>query len=249
MGRERARASRSGCSSKLARTENPVQASPAGFSGLLHPRGCAEPGGVRSRRLRADVESMSMVSNSDDLALPGSAHGYLGVRFVFEARQRAGPACSARTKSAPPRHQGEDHRDRVLSDARRSSGPATVRERETRNPNRPHDASRSPSVEWDEARIGMGRKGGDKFGRGTGGLPSPLGEEGGSAKQRRMRAEPQPKTRKGRLRDPSFIHRLRRHPLPQGEKGRNARYSAGCGCAPCASSCAPWREPWTLRAR
>jgi hypothetical protein len=53
-----------------------------GVFGPVASEGCAEPGGVRSRRLRADVESMSMVSNSDDLAPSGSAHGYLGVRLA-----------------------------------------------------------------------------------------------------------------------------------------------------------------------
>ncbi len=181
--------------------------------------------------------------------------GIWGSASLDDARQGRGPACSARAKSAPPRDQREDHRDRVLSDARRSSGPATVRERETRNPIRPHDASRSPSVEWDEARIGMGRKGGDKFGRGTGGLPSPLGEEGGSAKQRRMRAEPQPKTRKGRLRDPlsigfadPFSHKGRREPFvcsrptPPAADARHAPLHArhGASHGPCApDSCRP----------
>ncbi len=134
-----------------------------GVFGLQHPRdarslaafavdGCV-PMSSRCRWCRTATTSRRSAPRT----------GIWGSASLDDARQGRGPACSARAKSAPPRYQREDHRDRVLSDARRSSGPATARERETRNPIRPHDASRSPSVGWDEARIGMGRKGGDKF--------------------------------------------------------------------------------------
>jgi len=39
------------------------------------------------------------------LAPFGSAHGYLGVPLRSGFRRRSGPACWARTKSAPPRYR------------------------------------------------------------------------------------------------------------------------------------------------
>ena len=50
-------------------TERPVQAWPAGFSGLGVSGGCAEPRGVRSRRLCADAESMSKCRPATTLSL------------------------------------------------------------------------------------------------------------------------------------------------------------------------------------
>jgi hypothetical protein len=86
-----------------------------------------------------------MMSNSDDLALPGSAHGYLGVRSASTPGEGGGlPVRPVRSRHLRARRTRNDP--------------------EARNPqSRPaHDASRSPPVGWDARRIGMGRRGGDK---------------------------------------------------------------------------------------
>ena len=128
-----------------ARTETPGQACLRGF-------GLGDPGDARSRAAFAvdgcvPMSSRCRMSNSDDLAPFGSAHGYLGVRFAASpAKGRAclfGP-CEVGTSAPGPARNG--------------------RGRETRYPPGPRCLAKPPG-RMDARRIGGRRGGGDKFGK------------------------------------------------------------------------------------
>lgn len=92
------------------------------------------------------MSSRCRMSNSDDLAPSGSAHGYLGIRLAWTPGEGGGLPVSARAKSASP-HLTDPQRPGMRNP---QSHPA-------------HDASRSSPVGWNAASIGPLRGGGDKM--------------------------------------------------------------------------------------
>lgn len=115
--------------------------------------------------------SMSMVSNSDDVALPDSAHGYLGVCFAWTPGEGGGLSVRP-VRSRHLRAIASDVSDAIMNSSitviascRTRGDRASPQRLGTRNPQSPpaHDAPRSPRPDGGACRTGIGWKGGDMF--------------------------------------------------------------------------------------